>query len=406
VIFYNVNPPAGSVTITSTVTNQNNQVQDISHYSLRLVDAPDECPDVSGFQSTNTECEPDPCPDVVGIQTSTDECEPDECPDVLGIQSHSDECEPDECPTVTGVQWSKDDCEQDDKKVWVCKFVASEHAPGGYQLKDGKQPIEVSENALGDDVNNTGTFKDAQPSFVVPSDDVTLCVHTHVVVVEHVVCPNEWKDGVVNITTTTTLYYGTTPIGDPVVVHSTRALTPAELAQCPKEDKKVWVCKFVASENSPGGYRLKDGKQPIEVSENALGDDVNDTGTFKDGQPSFVVPSDDATLCSHTTVVVVEHIVCPATGVVGIVNITTTTTLFYGTTQIGDSVVVHSTRALTAAELAACPKVIIVVNPPPTTTLPVTNGIENASLIIGAGLMLMLAGGSMFWVTRRNSKFE
>jgi hypothetical protein len=38
VIYFDVTPPAASVEITSTVLNQNEQVQDISHYSLRLVD--------------------------------------------------------------------------------------------------------------------------------------------------------------------------------------------------------------------------------------------------------------------------------------------------------------------------------------------------------------------------------
>jgi hypothetical protein len=38
VIYFDVTPPAASVEITSTVLNDNEKVQDISHYSLRLVD--------------------------------------------------------------------------------------------------------------------------------------------------------------------------------------------------------------------------------------------------------------------------------------------------------------------------------------------------------------------------------
>ena len=184
-------------------------------------------------------------------------------------------------------------------KVWVCKFVASENAPHGFVLKSGKQPIEVSINALGPDVNDTGNFQDAQPSFVVPSDDSSLCSHKVVTTDEEIVCPVDDTDGVVNITTTTKTYYGTVLV-DTKVEHSTRELTEQELEDCGQDnDKKVFVCKFVASENSPHGFRLKEGKQPIEVSENALGDDVNDTGTFNDQQPSFVVPEDDPALCSH-----------------------------------------------------------------------------------------------------------
>ena len=40
VVYYPVTPPASSVTITSTVTNANDEVQAISHYSIRLIDAP------------------------------------------------------------------------------------------------------------------------------------------------------------------------------------------------------------------------------------------------------------------------------------------------------------------------------------------------------------------------------
>ncbi|MFA5623061.1 MAG: hypothetical protein WC981_02430 [Candidatus Dojkabacteria bacterium] len=45
VIYYDVIPPMSPVTVISTVKNQNNKVQDISHASFRLVDVPqyEEC---------------------------------------------------------------------------------------------------------------------------------------------------------------------------------------------------------------------------------------------------------------------------------------------------------------------------------------------------------------------------
>lgn len=65
-----------------------------------------------------------------------------------------------------------------DPKVWVCKIVSSDNAPGGYELKAGKQPIHVSANALDADVNPVpgAPFSDAQPSFVVAEDNVQLCL--------------------------------------------------------------------------------------------------------------------------------------------------------------------------------------------------------------------------------------
>jgi hypothetical protein len=240
----------------------------------------------------------------------------------------------------------------DHDKVYVCKFVAGKN--GGFRLQTGQNPIYVSVSALGEDVNNTGTFNDNQPSFVVPADDVSLCVHVVVDVDEVVDCPRGHADGVVHVTTTTTTYYGQTQYGDPEVVESERALTADELKACGTQDpKKVWVCKFVASENAPHGYVLKDGKNPIHVSVNALGDDVNDTGTFNDAQPSFVVESEDAE-CVHDVVDVEEGIVCPTEqDADGVVNVTTTTTTYYGSTVV-DVKVVESERALTADELKAC----------------------------------------------------
>jgi hypothetical protein len=168
---------------------------------------------------------------------------------------------------------------------------------------------------------------------------------------EEIVCPTDEAEGIVNITTTTTTYQGTTVV-DVKVVNTTRALTAQELKKCEDDNKKVWVCKFVASENAPHGYVLKDGKNPIHVSVNALGDDVNNTGTFNDAQPSFVVDSENAK-CADTKSEVKEEIVCPVDGKGGIVNITTTTTTYYGTTVV-DVKVVKTTRALTAQELANC----------------------------------------------------
>lgn len=66
-----------------------------------------------------------------------------------------------------------------DPKVWVCKIVRSDNAPGGYELKAGKNPIHVSANALDADVNPVpgAPFSDAQPSFVVAEDNVQLCLN-------------------------------------------------------------------------------------------------------------------------------------------------------------------------------------------------------------------------------------
>lgn len=62
-----------------------------------------------------------------------------------------------------------------ENKVWVCKIVSHE---GSYRLKDGKNPIYVSVNALGPDVNPVlgAEFSDAQPSFLVSVDDPAACL--------------------------------------------------------------------------------------------------------------------------------------------------------------------------------------------------------------------------------------
>jgi hypothetical protein len=246
-------------------------------------------------------------------------------------------------------------------KVWVCKFVASDNSPGGFVLKSGKQPIEVSVNALdGDTATGPGaTFSDAQPSFVVSGDDVALCQRVSTVVTSEIECPVDSSDGLVTTTTTTTTYYGDTSV-DIAVEVETRSLTEAEIAECedpppPPEGDKVWVCKFVASENSPGGYVLKAGKQPIEVSVNALDSDTA-TGpgaTFSDAQPSFVVPEDDASLCMRVVITVTEEIECPTDETKGQVLIETKTTTYYGSTVV-DVDYEYSTRSLTEEELAEC----------------------------------------------------
>lgn len=79
--------------------------------------------------------------------------------------------------------------------------------------------------------------------------------------------------------------------------------TPEEIVEedtaPPEEDRKVWVCKVVSSDNAPGGYVLKEGINPIHVSVNALDDDTNPVpgSPFSDAQPSFVVAEDNLQLC-------------------------------------------------------------------------------------------------------------
>lgn len=141
----------------------------------------------------------------------------------------------------------------------------------------------------------------------------------------------------------------TQPVIEPVAAFA--ALT---FASAPDNSKKVYVCKIVSSSNSPGGFRLQTGQNPIYVSINAIGNDVNSTGTFNDQQPSFIVSGNDPLLCAHQEVKVEEQITCPSENLEdGIVNVTTTTKYYLGTTLV-DTQVVYSTRALTADELDAC----------------------------------------------------
>ncbi|HEY8820797.1 MAG TPA: hypothetical protein VIM49_02450, partial [Dermatophilaceae bacterium] len=61
-----------------------------------------------------------------------------------------------------------------DQKVWVCKIVGG---PGNYSVKKGKNPIEVSENALNQKYPGIGNqFSDAQPSYLVESEHATCAV--------------------------------------------------------------------------------------------------------------------------------------------------------------------------------------------------------------------------------------
>ncbi len=51
VVYGNVNPPTGSATVTSSVTNQNGKIQDLSHASFRLVTVPPD-PEVCEWDPT------------------------------------------------------------------------------------------------------------------------------------------------------------------------------------------------------------------------------------------------------------------------------------------------------------------------------------------------------------------
>ncbi|PJJ81845.1 hypothetical protein CLV85_1028 [Salinibacterium amurskyense] len=242
-----------------------------------------------------------------------------------------------------------------DKKVWVCKFVSSDNSPSGYQLKSGKQPIHVSVNALGDDVNDTGSFNDRQPSFVVASDDASLCSYTEVIVDEEVTCPTYQYGGIVNITTTTKLFYGTTQVSFEQT-QSTRQLTADELRACNPPPVTVYVCQFVPSDSHPSGWVVKAGAQPVLMLESELGDDVNDTGDFDATTPSFIVASDDSVLCASNTEERSTEVRCPSASNRGFATITIVHSYFYGSTKVDESTAV-TVRDLTAEEIANCPEV-------------------------------------------------
>lgn len=244
---------------------------------------------------------------------------------------------------------------QNEKKVWVCKFVSSDKSPSGFQLKSGKQPIHVSVNALGDDVNDTGSFADQQPSFVVAADDESLCSRTEVIVDEEVTCPTYQYGGIVSITTSSKLFYGDTQVSF-TQAQSTRQLTADELRECNPPPVEVFICQFVPSKSHPSGWVLKAGTQPVVMLESELGDDVNDTGDFDATTPSFLVASDDSALCASRTVERSTEVVCPSVSNKGSATDTIVTTFFYGSVRVNESREVK-VRDLTASESDKCPPV-------------------------------------------------
>ncbi|WP_343926566.1 hypothetical protein [Rhodoglobus aureus] len=255
-----------------------------------------------------------------------------------------------------------------EKKVWVCKFVSSENSPSGYRLKDGKQPIHVSVNALGgDDVNivvnkiddfeGARAFNDRQPSFVVPDDDESMCSYSVVTVDEEVVCPTYQYGGIVHVTTTTKIYYGATQV-DFTMTQSTRALTAEERRACDPPEE-VLVCQFEASKDHTSGWVLKPGDQPVLTLLSELGDDVNDTGDYDGNQPSFIVASDDDALCASEQVERSTEVACATASANGHAIVTTVRSFFYGAVKV-DETKAESVRELIEREMLDCPPVELV----------------------------------------------
>ncbi|QAV69937.1 hypothetical protein ESZ53_05510 [Salinibacterium sp. UTAS2018] len=273
------------------------------------------------------------------------------------LASEPADAEPEAAPefAARSVQPESQSRPQDNKKVWVCKFVASENSPSGYRLKLGKQPIHVSKNALGNDVNTTGDFNDRQPSFVVAEDDSSLCSRTVVTVDEEVVCPSDDGAGVVNITTSTTLFYGTKVVKSSQTT-STRHLTEKELVECEPPPVEVYVCQFVPSKSHPSGWVLAPGTQPVLMWDDALEGVVNATGDFDPETPSFIVASDDSALCASKTVERSTAIACPAGDDEGFATTTIVRSFFYGSIKVKERTV-EKVRELTEDERADCPEV-------------------------------------------------
>ncbi|EAR24761.1 hypothetical protein A20C1_05756 [marine actinobacterium PHSC20C1] len=246
----------------------------------------------------------------------------------------------------------------DEKKAWVCKFVSSENSPSGFRLKEGKQPIHVSVNALGDDVNDTGTFNDKQPSFVVDSDDASLCSYSEVSVDEEIVCPTYQYSGVVNITTTTRLFYGATQVGF-TIEHTTRALTEGEARDCDPQVEQVYVCQFEASNSHPSGWVLKSGDQPVLMLVSELGEDVNDSGNFDATTPSFIVASDDSALCASKKVERSTEFTCATAEDDGFATVTIVRSFYYGSVKVKETTV-EKVRALSEQEIYECGPVEVV----------------------------------------------
>jgi hypothetical protein len=179
-------------------------------------------------------------------------------------------------------------------KSWVCKYVGTPNVDERY--KDGKNPISVSS------VHPVGTFfEDSQGrSYVLAVDDggpappVTDCptpvsnteVTTEAPIVSDATCDS---DGALTLPDTTGVLYTVTPnyTGDPGTYDVVATALPGYVLSansvtewndlvvgeqltegCNQDVKKVWVCKYVGK---PGVDEvLKGGKNPIEVSVNAL----------------------------------------------------------------------------------------------------------------------------------------
>lgn len=201
-------------------------------------------------------------------------------------------------------------------KSWVCKYVGT---PGvDERFKDGKNPISVSTDAA------VGTFfNDAQGrSYVLAIDDggpappVTDCpppvgnteVTTEAPIVSDATCDS---DGALTLPDTPGVLYTVTPeyLGEPGTYDVTASALPGYVLSansvtswpdlevedqltegCEEPTKKVWVCKYVGK---PGVDEvLKGGKNPIEVSVNALPgspDNPQVGDEFSDAQERSVV---------------------------------------------------------------------------------------------------------------------
>lgn len=73
-----VNPPQASVSITSTVKNDNNKVQDISHASFRLIDKPADTPVPPTLTPSNTPTNTPVPPTITPSNTPTNTAVPDD----------------------------------------------------------------------------------------------------------------------------------------------------------------------------------------------------------------------------------------------------------------------------------------------------------------------------------------
>ena len=210
-------------------------------------------------------------------------------------------------------------------KVWVCKYVGT---PGDDErLKEGKNPIEVSSNALPGKPDNPQvgeSFTDQHGrSFVVqiggddpgadacPAGEEDTEVTTEAPIVSPGTCA---APGALTLPDTAGVLYTVTPefTGAPgtydvvataldgYVLSDESTTAWNDLVVEPQDDpqdcitnpdvKKVWVCKYVGK---PGVDEvLKGGKNPIEVSVNALPgspDDPQVGDEFSDAQERSVV---------------------------------------------------------------------------------------------------------------------